>query len=796
MRSLPPRAAVGRIPLAGPTLLVGLGAATGAQVPALVLPAVLPLALLAALRAPARLACASLLLGLLLGREADRRARPPPTLAGLETPAVYRLEGTVEHVELPAWRAQRIVLTVEAVGEPPLALARAHPLPVTVRLTGRSTWRWHDVVPGSRVHLLALVRRRRDGLRGVVTDRRGLTLLERGEGLAAALARRRRRASWSFARHLDRRDAGLARALLLGDRGRLDRADRALFRHTGQAHLLAVSGLHVGLLIGGFLLVLRLLGVGLRATWIAGIVLAALYVPFTGAPPSAVRAGIGAIAWFLGALAARAPRGLAVLVLVALLVLLAGPGNLRSVSFQLSFAAVASILLLAERLRAVLVPERLVIHRLLPPRRTPLRAALSVSLAAWLGTAPLVALHIGRLCPTGPLLAVPAVPVTAGLLGSGFVLVVAEDVPALGPAAAWSFEQLAALLRGMLALARDAQLGALDVHAPAPLWGGLYLGAFAVAARAGRRGMLAALAGMALLLGLLLLPMPVPGLSRAPVDEPPAYDAPAVFLADLPAQPAPVESADLFFPLAVLALAAFAGLAVRLGWLKPGGAAAAWVLGVAAAWPFRWMGLAALFAPFLVATLLGKLPGATRAEARSLRQVLCNGLPAFVGVVLVIAGAGVAGTLAFLGALACLGADTCATEIGVRFGGRPFRLTGGRAEPGESGGVTAAGLLASVGGAALAPGAAWLATGGRLPIAWVVASATAGFLAALLDSVLGGTLQFRGRVTATGETTEAVRLDGATVERVHGWRWLDNDAVNLISGFAGAVLAVLLASLA
>ena len=125
-------------------------------------------------------------------------------------------------------------------------------------------------------------------------------------------------------------------------------------------------------------------------------------------------------------------------------------------------------------------------------------------------------------------------------LKPGESIVVAEDVPGLGPAAAWSFEHLAALLRGMLALARDAQLGALDVHAPAPLWGGLYLGAFAVAARAGRRGMLAALAGMGLLLGVLLLPMPVPGLSSAPVEEPPAYDASAVFLADLPSPPEPL----------------------------------------------------------------------------------------------------------------------------------------------------------------------------------------------------------------------------------------------------------------
>ena len=58
----------------------------------------------------------------------------------------------------------------------------------------------------------------------------------------------------------------------------------------------------------------------------------------------------------------------------------------------------------------------------------------------------------------------------------------------------------------------------------------------------------------------------------------------------------------------------------------------------------------------------------------------------------------------FLGALACLGADTCATEIGIRFGGTPRALIGGRTlRAGESGGVTGPGLAASVGGAFLAP---------------------------------------------------------------------------------------------
>lgn len=818
MPAPPPRAAIGRVPLALPTAAITLGAAIGLGARDLPWLLVVPVCLavlcagdrIARRRRAARLAAGALLLGLVLGRVGLLRERPPRPLAEARVPAVHVLHGTVAAVELPAYGAQRIHVDVDALGEPPVALPRCHRMPVTVRLRGRGTWRWHDVVPDSRIRVLARLSARRDGLRAVVTDRRGLVVLARGEGPAAALARTRRRATWVFARHLDRRDAGLARALLLGDRGRLDRRDRDLCRRTGQAHLLAVSGLHVGLLVGGFVLLLRALGAGLRATWCAALVLAALYVPFTGAPASAVRAGVGAVAWFVGALTGRAPRGLAVLVLVALLVLVVDARHLGSISFQLSFAAVTSILLLASRIRTLLVGERLVLHRLAAPARAPIRTAFAVSAAAWLGTAPLVALHIGRLCPAGPFLAVPAVPLAAALLACGFGTLLTAASPPVAAAAAGGFALCADALRGLLACALHVHLGARDAHAPTAVWGTLYVVAFALAARATARRMHAGFGGLVALLTLLLLPWPVPGLTRpraAADGARAAYDAPAVILADIPAEPIVVAaSAGLFVPLVALALVGFAALAVRMGWLTIGGAAAAWVLGLGAAVLYRWVGLAALFLPFLVATLLGRLPGAERAGARSLRQVVCNGFPAFMGIVwsssiamsdpasLDGVGRWAAGLLWFLGALACLGADTCATEIGVRYGGTPFRLLGkGPLAPGDSGGVTVIGLVASLAGATLAPGAAVLLF--DLPLATFLVITAAGFLAALLDSVLGGTLQFRGRIAATGEATEATRVPGETVEPTRGWPWLDNDAVNLVSGVAGGILAIALVQL-
>jgi uncharacterized protein (TIGR00297 family) len=256
--------------------------------------------------------------------------------------------------------------------------------------------------------------------------------------------------------------------------------------------------------------------------------------------------------------------------------------------------------------------------------------------------------------------------------------------------------------------------------------------------------------------------------------------------------PPPVPPDPTALAVFVGALAFFALVCVRpLDWLRPLGALGAFVMGALATAALGYGALGALLAPFLVGTLLGRLPGRPRERGRTLAQVLANGLPALLGAACGLLGARGEGAALLVGGLACLGADTCATEIGTRYGGMPRALWGGRRlAPGESGGVTGAGLLASAAGAWLAP----LAYGLLADLPWALQArlAAAGFAGALLDSLLGATLQYRGRDPTTGALTEQRRRAGVATARVSGLSWLDNDAVNLVCGLAAALLGLAL----
>jgi uncharacterized protein (TIGR00297 family) len=184
-----------------------------------------------------------------------------------------------------------------------------------------------------------------------------------------------------------------------------------------------------------------------------------------------------------------------------------------------------------------------------------------------------------------------------------------------------------------------------------------------------------------------------------------------------------------------------------------------------------------------------------KGSRRDWGQVLANGsLGALLAVVQASTPHLVWPWVAFAGALAAVNADTWATELGVLSPKSPRLITTGKTvAPGTSGGVTWGGTLAALVGAALiAVLAAVLRPEGN-PWSMAAAVSLAGLAGSTLDSLLGATVQGIYRCPVCGVETERHphHSCGAQTEHLRGWRWLNNDLVNLAASLMGAGAAYL-----
>ena len=186
-------------------------------------------------------------------------------------------------------------------------------------------------------------------------------------------------------------------------------------------------------------------------------------------------------------------------------------------------------------------------------------------------------------------------------------------------------------------------------------------------------------------------------------------------------------------------------------------------------------------------------------EGRTLRQVMANGGVAW-GLLFVF---GVlpgdmsffraACYVGFLGALAAAAADTWATELGVWTAKRPWSLrTGARVPAGESGAVSLGGTVAAAFGAGSVAGVTVLPMELPVQTSWslFVVVIGAGLVGMMVDSLVGAFLQARYRDPASGRLVETA-VD-QSVPLVRGWRWVNNEFVNLLGTTAGALAALLL----
>lgn len=220
---------------------------------------------------------------------------------------------------------------------------------------------------------------------------------------------------------------GYAAAMLLGNRELIDSEDRAAFNRLGIAHVLAVSGYHVGVLAGLLALCFKRLKVRLWLRTVITAVVLAAYCLLTGMNPPVIRASVLVVLYQVGRLQHRQNIGLHLLSASAVLILLISPAQLVSASFQLTYGAMLGLqLVLPELERMPLWKNRL------GGLKKPLCAAMAAQLGIllpqiyWFQELPLLALPLNILILAGAsalislywlVLALLAVPPVAAMLG-------------------------------------------------------------------------------------------------------------------------------------------------------------------------------------------------------------------------------------------------------------------------------------------------------------------------------------------------------------------------------------------
>ena len=230
------------------------------------------------------------------------------------------------------------------------------------------------------------------------------------DSLTVIRATVRRRAEQLIASHLRPQTAAVAQSLLLGSRVELDRDLRRAFAESGTLHILAISGLNVGLLWGWLWLLCRGLKCSTHTCLVAVLLLLPAYATVTDANPPVVRATIVAVVMALGQLIGRHSSRWNSLALAALLVLAWNPSDLFNAGAQLSFVAVCAILWTLSFLRSMRAAAEIddgpivAVSTLRNGWNWLLRMLFEgylVSLGIWVLTSPLIASQFHLVSPIG-----------------------------------------------------------------------------------------------------------------------------------------------------------------------------------------------------------------------------------------------------------------------------------------------------------------------------------------------------------------------------------------------------------
>lgn len=236
-------------------------------------------------------------------------------------------------------------------------------------------------------------------------------------------------------RYMTAEDAGIYKAMLLGDKSDMGNDIKALYQASGISHIIAVSGLHISLVGMSCLKLMERIRLKKGASLFISSIASALYVLLTGASGSALRALIMLICRFWAMYRSKSYDMISAIALAMLLLIFAKPYMALQSGFQLSFLAVFGIAFLGDtitRSLEILFQNRSINHiRKYVDKRNRLSGAARTvisNLSVQLMTLPALAFHFFTFPIYGIVLNFAVIPLTGLVMYSGLAVLLAGSL--------------------------------------------------------------------------------------------------------------------------------------------------------------------------------------------------------------------------------------------------------------------------------------------------------------------------------------------------------------------------------
>ncbi|MCP4650069.1 MAG: ComEC/Rec2 family competence protein [PVC group bacterium] len=218
--------------------------------------------------------------------------------------------------------------------------------------------------------------------------------------------------------HMSGPASGVMKAMILGQRGDAPKFFNEALKRTGTVHILAVSGLHVGIVALIVILILKMMQIPFKARYLLSIIILIFYCMLTGGRTSVVRATLMAVTFLISVLIGRDYDPYSALSLAALIILWFAPQQIFDLGFQLSFISVLAIFIFSPKIMGIF-PKQILENKC----GKYLIGSISVSISAWLGTLGIIAYYFNIITPIAILANLFIVPLLFVIVASSFLFI-------------------------------------------------------------------------------------------------------------------------------------------------------------------------------------------------------------------------------------------------------------------------------------------------------------------------------------------------------------------------------------